>query len=204
MRKRAYCQTCKKALLACICSTIVEIDNHYFLHILQDPSEEKKAIGTARILTLSLNQAKLHVGDTFDSQGFDLENTYLLYPDESATNAADLLTEENGKALINKNTQFILLDGTWKKTYKLLQSNPFLNQLPKVAIKVDAPSNYRLRKSSKEFGLSSVEAGYYLLSQLESSPEKYQPLLSSFQSMIDFQISKMPQHIYEQHFKGDA
>ncbi|HIP75909.1 MAG TPA: DTW domain-containing protein [Psychromonas hadalis] len=200
MTKRKNCEKCQKAEAACICSSIVEIDNLHFLHILQDPSEEKKAIGTARILLLSLLKSKLHIGKICKSDDLDLENTYLLYPDEQAIDASDL----NASKQINNKTQFILLDGTWKKTYKLLQNNPFLQYLSKVSIKVNKPSNYRIRKSSKEQGLSSVEAGYYLLAQLEMNEKKYQPLLTSFQSMIDFQISKMPKNIYEQHFKGSC
>jgi len=197
MTKRKNCEKCKKALSACICSTIVEIDNRYFLHILQDPSEEKKAIGTARLLLLSLTNSKLHIGEVFNAADFDLENTYLLYPDEIAIDANLLRTSKQ----IFKKIQFILLDGTWKKSYKLLQMNPFLQALPKVSIKVDKPTDYRIRKSSIENGLSSVEAGYYLFSQLENDEKKYQPLLASFQSMIDFQISKMPKNIYEKHYR---
>ena len=196
MAKRALCSNCLKASSACICSTITSIDNRHYLHILQDPSEEKKAIGTARILKLSLNKVQLSVGELFDEQDFDLNNTYLLFPGEDAIPATQL-TEQ---ATLNDNTQFILLDGSWKKAYKLLMSNPFLQKLPKVFINVDAKSNYRLRKSPREDGLSTVEAGYYLLSQLEENASKFIPLLKSFEFMIDYQISKMPPELYQRHY----
>ncbi len=101
---------------------------------------------------------------------------------------------------IDQNSQFILLDGSWKKAYKLLMNNPFLQKLPKVAINVDSKSNYRLRKSPREDGLSTVEAGYYLLSQLEHNQKKFMPLLKTFEFMIDYQISQMPADIYQRHY----
>ncbi len=196
MGKRAICERCLKAASACICATIQSIDNQHFLHILQDPSEEKKAIGTARILDLSLTRAKISVGELFDPSLFVLDNSYLVFPGESAI-AADRLCETKN---INSNSQFILLDGSWKKAYKLLMSNPFLQSLPKVSINIDKKSEYRIRKSPREDGLSTVEAGYYLLSQLENNSEKFKPLLKSFAYMIDYQISKMPADIYQKHY----
>ena len=196
MAKRALCASCLKASSACICSTIKSIDNVFSLHILQDPSEEKKPIGTARILKLSLNNVQLTIGEFFNEQEFDLNNCYLLFPSEDAIPAEKF---SEGR-YINKSSQFILLDGSWKKAYKLLMSNPFLQKLPKISINVDAKSNYRLRKSPREDGLSTVEAGYYLLSQLESNTEKFLPLLKSFEFMIDYQISKIPAEIYQSHY----
>jgi len=166
------------------------------LHILQDPSEEKKAIGTARILKLSLNKVQLSIGEIFDERNFDINNCYLLFPSEDAIPAEQLVEQ----AIINKDSQFILLDGSWKKAYKLLMSNPFLQKLPKVSINPEGKSNYRLRKSPREDGFSTVEAGYYLLSQLEGNSDKFISLLKSFEFMIDYQISKIPSEVYQHHY----
>ena len=160
--------------------------------------KKKKAIGTARILDLSLQHCKISVGEIFDPSLFDLDNSYLLFPDPAAIPATELCTNQN--ITINERSQFILLDGSWKKAYKLLMSNPFLQTLPKVVINVDTKSSYRIRKSPREDGLSTVEAGYYLLSQLENNSEKFAPLLKSFEYMIDYQISKMPADIYQKHY----
>lgn len=196
MAKRSLCEHCLKASTACICHTIKSIDNVHHLHILQHPSEEKKAIGTARILKLSLSKVQLSIGEVFDADDFDLNNSYLLFPSDDAL-PAEQLTE---KGKINVNSTFILLDGSWKKAYKLLMSNPFLQALPKLSINVDAKSNYRLRKSPREDGLSTVEAGYYLLSQLEHDSDKFVPLLKSFEYMIDYQIAQIPPEIYQSHY----
>jgi DTW domain-containing protein YfiP len=194
--KRAFCSNCLKASSACICATIKSIDNVHRLHILQDPSEEKKALGTARILKLSLSNVQLTIGELFNEQDFDINNSYLLFPGDDAIPAQQLSERTD----LNKNSQFIILDGSWKKAYKLLMSNPFLLGLPKVFINVDTRSNYRLRKSPREDGFSTVEAGYYLLSQLENNTEKFIPLLKSFEFMIDYQISQIPAKIYQNHY----
>ncbi|MEH6452332.1 MAG: tRNA-uridine aminocarboxypropyltransferase [Psychromonas sp.] len=196
MTKRVVCEHCFKAISACICKTIQSIDNQHFLHVLQDPSEEKKAIGTARILDLSLQRSKTTVGEYFDPANFILDNSYLVFPSEQAIPASELAQ----RTQIDSNSQFILLDGSWKKAYKLLMSNPFLQALPKVAIDVDKKSAYRIRKSPREDGLSTVEAGYYLLAQLENDYAKFKPLLKSFEYMIDYQISKIPPEIYKLHY----
>lgn len=196
MSKRAFCSKCNKALSACICASICALDNQHFLHVLQDPSEQNKAIGTARILELSLSHCKTTVGDLFEAANFDLLNTYLVFPDEQAESVEYL--QKNNK--IDENTQFIILDGSWKKAYKLLMSNPFLQALPKVTLNVDNKSAYRIRKSPREDGLSTVEAGYYLLSELEGDTEKFTPLLNVFNQMIEFQIASMPEGVYEKHY----
>lgn len=196
MNKRARCKQCNKASIACICSAICELDNQHFLHILQDPSEQKKAIGTARILALSLSNVKLSVGTVFSASAFDLQNTFLVFPSETANTVHHLQTIHK----INTQTQFILLDGSWKKAYKILMSNPFLQALPKVSLNIDNKSNYRLRKSPRKGGLSTVEAGYYLLSELEGDMKKFSPLLTVFDQMINFQISSMPAELYQKNY----
>ncbi|TEW53436.1 DTW domain-containing protein [Psychromonas sp. RZ22] len=196
MSKRAVCRKCNKALAACICSSICELNNQHFLHILQDPSEQNKAIGTARILNLSLSKVKLSIGDTFDPSEFNLDNSFLVFPGEQAYSIDYLQSNKQ----INEQTQFILLDGSWKKAYKLLMTNPFLQDLPKVSINSINKSKYRIRKSPREDGLSTVEAGYYLLSELEKDFDKFTPLLDVFNKMIDFQIANMPEGIYNKHY----
>ena len=196
MSKRPFCQQCNKALSACICGFIQPLENQYFLHVLQDPSEQNKAIGTARILGLSLSQVKVTVGDHFNQSDFDLDNTFLVFPDEQA----ESIDELRNKQKINRGSQFIILDGSWKKAYKLLMSNLFLQALPKVMINVSDKSEYRIRKSPREDGLSTVEAGYYLLSELENNNDKFLPLLDVFNKMIDFQIKRMPADIYNKNY----
>ncbi|MFO6425019.1 tRNA-uridine aminocarboxypropyltransferase [Motilimonas sp. KMU-193] len=185
MSERPWCNRCNKAQVACICKLITEINNQYKLIILQHPSEANKAVGSARILSLSLSQCELICSETISLEKLVEAPTYLLYPSSEPVISA-------GEGKFADNSQFILLDGSWKKAFRLLQLNPALQQLPRVGIAVKQPSQYRIRKSNKAQGVSSVEAGYYLMSQLEGNEAKYTALLRTFDAMIDFQLQQMP------------
>ena len=70
-----------------------------------------------------------------------------------------------------------------------------------MAINAAGKSTYRIRKSPREDGLSTVEAGYYLLSELEKNKDKFKPLLEVFNHMIEFQISNIPKEVYNKNYK---
>jgi len=62
---------------------------------------------------------------------------------------------------------FVLLDGTWSQTTKMLHRSPYLQGLPRIAIQPRAPSTYRLRCQRCAQHLSTVEVAIALLEQLE-------------------------------------
>ncbi|GAB6263100.1 tRNA-uridine aminocarboxypropyltransferase [Photobacterium sp. R1] len=198
-----YCERCGKAAKACICQWIENVDARTELWILQHPSEVKQPLGTARILTLSLPNARLWVGEDFSKH--DEINTLLsdparhaavLYPGEGAASLSQWAAECSPQ----QRTTLILLDGTWKKAYKIWQLSANLQALPCVRLEAALEGNYRIRKSPKASGLSTVEAAYEALSQIEGESNKFQPLLNTFDRMIDFQISQMPPGVYERHY----
>ena len=201
-----YCEKCGKATKACICRWIQQLDAKTELWILQHPSEVKRAIGTARILTLSLPNAKLWVGEDF-SQHEEINHllaeqgrqAWVVYPGEGAAPISSLVGAEQTHAMQAKRT-LILLDGTWKKAYKMWQLSANLQQLPTVALGHVDQGNYRIRKSPKSEGVSTVEAGYLALSALEGDDDKFAPLLEAFNQMIEFQIQQMPQGVFETNY----
>ena len=100
---------------------------------------------------------------------------YLLWPDNEALTLAQV-REGRGQA---RKVHFILLDGTWRKAYRMLHSNPELQQLPRV--KLDAVAGqYSIRKKPFPEALSTLEAGYHLLSQWERAPDRFAPLMTLF------------------------
>ncbi|QUM76896.1 DTW domain-containing protein [Moritella sp. 24] len=213
MSKRKKCTVCDKALAACICQHIAVIDSEIELVILQHPGEVKNAIGTARILDLSLPQCQIIIGENFtdNTQLNDILNDpmrecYLLYPSEHSIAAEDLAYSSTsqvepceGKHAIKRT--FILLDGTWRKAFKMFQSSVNVQGIPAVRLNAENESQYTIRQTSIEGGLSTVEAGYLLLSTLEKNKTKYQPLLSAFEYMINFQIAKMPAGLFNKNYK---
>jgi len=200
-----YCEQCGKAKKACICSWIQGIDAKTELWILQHPSEVKRAIGTARILTLSLPNARLWVGEDFSHHDElnallrdPLREIYLVYPGENSEPISQLACQ-----LMNEGAKrtLILLDGTWKKAYKMWQLSTNLQALPTVSLDNADRGNYRIRKSPKDQGVSTVEAGYLALAALEGE-EKFFPLIDAFNQMIEFQIQQMPEGVFERNYKN--
>ena len=200
--KRKICPSCDKAIKACICQSIKKIDSDIQIIILQHPSEVKNAIGTARILNLSLPNCHIIVGENF-TENDELNrylndpdrNCYLLYPSEDSVNIAEfeLTTTQH------QNT-YILLDGTWRKAFKMYQSSTNLHDLQAIRYDSSLVSNYTIRSTSVAGGLSTVEAGHLLLSTLDNNKQKYQPLLDSFEYMINFQIAAMPEGVFKKHY----
>jgi len=201
------CPTCGKALAACICRHIQLIDNPWEVWILQHPGEQHHPLGTARILSLSLKHSKLLVGEDFSTNqqlnellDDDARHCFLVYPDTAARSLDQLPARQRlpGKAV------FLLLDGTWRKAHKMMALSRNLQRLPKLALSPTEPSRYRLRRASRLDSLSTVEAGYQLLSQLSGCPHPYAGLIRCLDAMIDYQISRMPPTVVARHYGSEA
>lgn len=156
-------------------------------------------MGTARILSLSLNNSVTLVGEDFsDNEQLNalLANEHyqhvILYPSENSVSVESATCP-------SKKLRVILLDGTWKKAFKMWQVSSNLHVLSTVHLPKDLKGNYRIRKAPSENSLSTVEAGYHLLSLLESNGD-FSPLLTAFDQMIQFQINQMPPGVFEKNY----
>lgn len=201
-----YCEQCGKAKKACICRWIQVIDAKTELWILQHPSEVKRAIGTARILSLSLPNSRLWVGEDFSLHeeinhllAEPGRQAWVVYPGEQAVPISSLCPQDAASATDGVRT-LILLDGTWKKAYKMWQLSSNLQQLPSVMLDNVEKGNYRIRKSPREEGVSTVEAGFLALSAMDGETDKYLPLIDTFNKMIEFQIQQMPAGVYQKNY----
>ena len=184
-----YCTRCTRALKACLCEYIVPLENRTPLYILQHPYEVAHPKGTAALLAASLQQAELRVGEDFSGDRWlnDLLadpslRCYLLWPDEEAISPAELREQMASVSPDATAVAFILLDGTWRKAFRMLQSNPALARLPRIGLGAIA-GQYAIRKKPFPEALSTIEAGYHLLSKWEGEPERYAPLLTLFERL---------------------
>lgn len=199
-----YCPQCGKARKACICGLVRPLSSNVELVILQHPTEEHKPLGTARILKLSLANCRCFVGEDFsDHPELNLllneagVDHYVLYPSSDSLPVSPSLYSSSGAA---HTIRVILLDGSWKKAYKMWQLSTSLHDLPMLRLPEGLQGNYRIRKAPKDHYLSTVEAGFHLLSQLQ--PEKdFTPLLETFEQMIEFQIRQMPPGLFEKNYQ---
>lgn len=184
--KRAYCAKCERPAVTCICHCINSVKNDIHVIILQHPSEVKQTKGTVTLLSQSLSKVDLFIGEDFTHNAalLTLMRHYrgkvaLLYPSDKAV----VMTEDN-----TDNTQvdfqdircLIVLDGTWKKAFKLYMSNPFLQSLLHCALPDDIECLYQVRKTEKVGALSTLEATCHALSFLEQDINKYTPIFDGF------------------------
>jgi tRNA-uridine aminocarboxypropyltransferase len=199
--KRLGCSRCLRPQQTCICRWGTPIAHAIEVLILQHPLEAKHAKGSARLLHLSLPNSHLLVGEVFNDQqletllhapltpGAQRRRAILLYP--NTPDDADIAqaipvdaahTEPEGLRLV-------VLDGTWRKSRKMLYVNPLLQTLPRLALR-DAPaSQYLIRKAYGAHQLSTLEATCYALMQLEQDTAKYAPLLDAFNGFVTQQLS---------------
>lgn len=205
-----FCLQCLKTKKACICEWITPITTDVELIILQHPTEAKRPLGTAKILSLSLANCRTFIGENFTEHN---ELNQLLAQDDYLHQVLFLDNESkeiNGQKIDSDQKQrIILLDGTWKKAYKMWQLSTNLHGLPKVHLDTELSGNYRVRKAPKDNALSTAEAGYHVLSQLDldgsivEDRDKFDSILIAFDNMIEFHISQMPEGVYQKNYRSE-
>lgn len=221
---RTLCLACKRPERACICDFIVKITNKIPVIVLQHPKEENQMKGTVALLSRSLQSCEVIVADNVDQvQKFDdlqkKRQLILLYPSEQATTLSAVTlphgvhTDENNVEAGNKckPLSLVIIDGTWKKAYRMFMLSKKLQNLPQVCLpkSIACSGNYSIRKVAKKNTLSSLEATCYALAMLESADSEtrtsttviapnfagqYQPLLEKFKLFNLFQLSFRPDY----------
>jgi DTW domain-containing protein YfiP len=167
------------------------VDNVVELLVLQHPLEVQQAKGSARLLHLSLGRSRLSTGEQFDAAALDAlltaedRHSVLLYPEDPATGkAVDTQAKPVSTACQPERLRLVVLDGTWRKSRKLLHLNPALQRLPRLALAKPPPSQYTIRKAHRPDQLSTLEASCLALAQLEQAPARYAPLLQAFGEFV--------------------
>ncbi|RZI40321.1 DTW domain-containing protein [Herbaspirillum sp. HC18] len=200
--KRLVCSRCLRPQRTCICQWSTPTAHEVEVLILQHPLEAKHAKGSARLLHLSLPNSRLLVGEVFEEQelqtllhvpfapGAQRKQAILLYPDTpDGTGMAQPATPVDAACAEPGTLRLVVLDGTWRKSRKMLYANPLLQSLPRLALR-DAPtSQYLIRKAHGAHQLSTLEATCYALMQLERDCARYAPLLDAFNGFVAQQLA---------------
>jgi DTW domain-containing protein YfiP len=199
----AECPQCRKPTALCVCDGIAPVDNDISVLILQHPQEQDRTLGTARLATLSLQNAVMKIGLSWPSLSKILGRTvdphrwailYLgsakaaaLAPDREivfVNRKGELERDQDG--LAREIEGIVLLDGTWSQAKALWWRNPWMLKCRRVVLGPRRPSRYgRLRREPRRDGLSTIEAAGMLLSRLERRPEIEEKLGASFERMLD-------------------
>ncbi|MET3129968.1 DTW domain-containing protein YfiP [Oxalobacteraceae bacterium GrIS 1.11] len=194
--KRPHCAACLRPLQTCICRWITTLPHAVEVVILQHPLEVANAKGSAHLLHLSLPGSILKVGESFAPAELAPllagKNTLLLYPDtadERSLGMAAAPAFDPAWLRQAASLRLVVLDGTWRKSRKMLYLNPLLQQLPRLPLRNTPPSHYLIRKAQAPHQLSTLEATCYALMQLEGETGRLQPLLDAFDGFVAQQLA---------------
>lgn len=189
--RRTHCNRCHRPQVACVCAWACPVDNTVPVLVLQHPSEVGHAKGTVDLLRLSLARCQVHVGEVFEPDDLkfgDLAAVALLYPD--AMGGSGLAA---GPALPGLLSRLLVLDGTWRKTHRMLCRNPWLAALPRVSLLPATVSAYRVRRARHVHQISTLEATCLALAQLEGNATRYLGLLQGMDGFVAAIANRMPQ-----------
>jgi DTW domain-containing protein YfiP len=172
----------------CYCGALPRIETETRVVILQHPRERDMPIGTARMASLCLPQAELHVGLRW-GESLPLARALrdparppiLLYP---GPGAVDIL-----RAPPRGPVTLIVVDGTWSQAKSVVRDNPVLQALPRYAFAPPSPSQYRIRREPRADYVSTIEAVMHVLGALEGEPERFVRLLDPLRAMVDAQLA---------------
>ena len=194
---RAHCSNCGCPAVRCVCKFIVATNNDVELIVLQHPKEVNHPKGSGALLINSLVACRHFIGENFDEQidfqhylaqlKQSLNTVYVMFPSEHSTLISEVIAspKQNGQ----NNIALIVLDGTWKKAYKMYQLSTSLHAYPQVHLPDNFISLYQIRKTKKANALSTLEASCHALGVLENNVERYQGLLKSFTHFNHYQLS---------------
>lgn len=177
MKKRIDCPECLRPGSHCFCPLVQTVACNVELLILQHPLECGHAKNTARLLHLCLPGSRLEVGECFATVALQEwlaaggRHSVLLYPPSPPD---PLLPLPPSPALpaawrhAPQQLRLVVLDGTWRKSRKMLYLNPALQTLPRLPLEDLPPAQYRIRKAQQAHQRSTFEASVAALAQLQA------------------------------------
>ncbi len=185
---RAMCGRCRRPTSVCYCAALPRIETTTRVVILQHPRERDMPIGTARMASLCLPRAELHVGIRWNESpalaaalADPGRPAILLYP---GPGARDILRDPPAGPVT-----LVVVDGTWSQAKNVVRDNPILQALPRYAFASPEPSQYRIRREPCVEYVSTIEALMHVLGALESEPAKFRALLDPLNAMVDAQLA---------------
>ena len=155
--------------------------------------ESANAKGSARLLHLSIAGSVLAHGEVFDPDLLqamlyaDGKTPILLYPDTPGDHARGMPAPPSLDAGLVADVaalRLVVLDGTWRKSRKMLYQNPLLQTLPRLQLTGMADSHYLIRKAHAPDQLSTLEATCHALGQIHGNIAAFEALLSAFDDFV--------------------
>lgn len=196
---REMCLKCHRPKSNCYCKDIVPFETKVHIVILMHPMEAyKQKTGTGRLAQLSLINSEIIIGLDFSHNKRVNEiidnpdnQSFVLYPNAQSINISH--SESYKNIDLKKNLYIFLIDSTWSCSKKVMKLSQNLVQLPTITFDIKETSRFAIKKQPKSFCLSTIEAIYYLLDELEKNSfenvgGKKEALLETLKKMVDFQL----------------
>lgn len=201
---RKLCEHCQRPPAVCLCPSLVNLQAPCRVLILQHPSEQKQALATVPLLQLCLSPLQVLVGENFNDHPevlglmADPQSCRVIYP---AANSEewDVTTTLKVKRK-NEIKTLVVIDGTWRKAKRIWHLNPWMHKLPSVRLTGLGASQYQIRSSKVEGGVSTIEAVAAACEYL-TGDGGFKTLLNPFHAMINIQIEKMGEEVFLAHYQ---
>ncbi|MGA8893198.1 MAG: tRNA-uridine aminocarboxypropyltransferase [Anaeromyxobacteraceae bacterium] len=184
---RDGCPRCLRPTAFCVCAGLAPVPSRTRVVLLQHPREARLAICSAWLTRISLENAEILRGVSFEGDPrvaalAALPGAAVLWPGEASVPAASRVGAPP--------PVLFAVDGTWHQAGKMLRLSPTLARLPRISIDAGRPSGYAgLRAEPGEVHLSTLEAVALALSQLEGDPVRFAPMVAAFHRSVALQIA---------------
>lgn len=199
---RKLCEGCNRPVAVCICEHLVSVEAPINVVILQHPSEQKQALATVPLIERCLAPVDVLVGEAFADDPrirtllAEPSTVRVIFPTQDAVEWAVQGPHAADHAQVKT---LIFIDGTWRKAKRIWHLNPWLEDIQAVMLTELAPTAYKIRSSSVDGGVSTLEAVVGAINYLTHS-RMGDPLLQPFHAMIDMQIKKMGSDVFAAHY----
>lgn len=189
--REGLCPDCGVHTNICVCDVCDTVAYAPPLWVLQHPTEVAHSKGTLRVADACLPGLRTLIGeqpDAFSTLSARSARVPMgvLFP----TPSSQPIETSDTSAV----SEWIVIDGTWRKARKIFLSNPWLNALPQFHFDAPLASAYRIRKAPRDDSLSTAEAITYLLEQVSWKVD-VRPLKRSMDVLVSRQLAQMPEDV---------
>lgn len=179
------CERCWIFRPLCLCSEIPEFRLDTRLVVVMHCKERKLTTNTGRLAALALPNSEIRMRGgrgAADERNFSVpgHTTALLYPLEDAQELTPELVRTLPRPLA-----LIVPDGTWRQARRIANRVAADRDILRVRAPAGSPSEYRLRRESREENLSTFEAVTRAIAVLENRPEMRRQLEELFRKMVE-------------------
>jgi DTW domain-containing protein YfiP len=160
--KLRRCPGCLQAAHACVCAWRPMLDSKVGFCLIMHAMEPLKPTNTGRLIADCITDTHAFVWSRTRVDPALLElladpqwQPYVVFPAEYAHNGQPVATGIEPRE--GKQPLLIILDATWTQARKMFRKSPWLDEFPVLSLQTEQLSRYRLRRSTREEHLCTVE-----------------------------------------------